>query len=188
MGPPDESLRRCNNKLFWEILPRQGGVEPKAWFRQVSLCNLDGQHGYFMTASSPFGEKSRSRSLSQRPFLMSAIVVISATLRCQAGFFCEVNGITFPYSSLGIHFVAFFLNLPGTKNLITFAIDHPIFKNRTRAKKFSLLTNLYRCFQADSAKDTGLRLLLTTLHFKLRKIRKSTHLQKKALSAISVTP
>jgi hypothetical protein len=93
---------------------------------------------------------------------MSAIVVISATLRCQAGFFCEVNGITFPYSSLGIHFVAFFLNLPGTKNSMTFAIDHPAFKNRTRAKKFSLLTNLYRCFQADSAKDTGLR--LTTYH------------------------
>jgi hypothetical protein len=45
MGPPDESLRRCNNKLFGKFCLDRG-VEPKAWFRQVSLCNLDGQNGY----------------------------------------------------------------------------------------------------------------------------------------------
>ena len=48
-----------------------------------------------------------------------------------------MNGITFPYSSLGIHFVAFFLKLSGTKNSMTFVINHPVSKNRIEAKKFS---------------------------------------------------
>ena len=64
----------------------------------------------------------------------------------QADFFCgKLNGITFPYSSGGIHFRAFFLKLPGMKNSMIFAINHPTCKNKTEAKKFWLLTNLYRC-------------------------------------------
>jgi hypothetical protein len=56
----------------------------------------------------------------------------------QADFFCgKPNGITFPYSSGGIHFVAFFLKLLGTKNSMIFAINHPTCKNKTQAKKFS---------------------------------------------------
>lgn len=56
----------------------------------------------------------------------------------QADFFCgKLNGITFPYSSRGIHFVAFFLKLPGTKNSMIFAINHPTYRNKTEAKKFS---------------------------------------------------
>jgi hypothetical protein len=56
----------------------------------------------------------------------------------QADFFCgKLNGITFPYSSGGIHFVAFLLNLLGTKNSMIFAINHPTCKNKTEAKKFS---------------------------------------------------
>jgi hypothetical protein len=56
----------------------------------------------------------------------------------QADFFCgKLNGITFPYSSRGIHFFAFFLKLPGTKNSMIFAINHPTCKNKTEAKKFS---------------------------------------------------
>jgi hypothetical protein len=56
----------------------------------------------------------------------------------QADFFCgKLNGITFPYSSGGIHFVAFFLKLLGTKNSMIFAINHPTCKNKTEAKKFS---------------------------------------------------
>ncbi len=58
----------------------------------------------------------------------------------QADFFCgKLNGITFPYSSGGIHFVAFFLKLLGTKNSMIFAINHPTCKNKTEAKKFSFL-------------------------------------------------
>jgi hypothetical protein len=65
----------------------------------------------------------------------------------QADFFCgKLNGITFPYSSGGIHFVAFFLKLPGTKNSMIFAINHPTCKNKTEAKKFLILTNLYSAF------------------------------------------
>jgi hypothetical protein len=56
----------------------------------------------------------------------------------QADFFCgKLNGITFPYSSGGIHFVAFFLKLLGMKNSMIFAINHPTCKNKTGAKKFS---------------------------------------------------
>ena len=69
----------------------------------------------------------------------------------QADFFCgKLNGITFPYSSGGIHFIAFFLKLPGTKNSMIFAINHPTCKNKTEAEKFLILTNLYRCLQAVS--------------------------------------
>jgi hypothetical protein len=64
----------------------------------------------------------------------------------QADFFCgKRNGITFPYSSGGIHFLAFFMKLLGTKNSMIFAINHPTYKNNTQAKKFLVLTNLYRC-------------------------------------------
>jgi len=55
-----------------------------------------------------------------------------------------MNGITFPYSSGDIHLVTFFLNVAGMKNSITFAIKHPTCKNRTGAKKFLFVTNLYR--------------------------------------------
>jgi len=56
----------------------------------------------------------------------------------QADFFRgKLNGITFPYSSGGIHFVAFFLKLLGTKNSMIFAINNPTCKNKTEAKKFS---------------------------------------------------
>ena len=72
----------------------------------------------------------------------------------QADFFCgKLNGITFPYSSGGIHFVAFFVKLLGTKNSMIFAINHPTCKNKTEAKKFLILTNLYRCLQAVSPED-----------------------------------
>jgi hypothetical protein len=72
----------------------------------------------------------------------------------QADFFCgKLNGITFPYSSGGIHFLAFFVKLLGTKNSMIFAIDHPTCKNKTEAKKFLILTNLYRCLQAVSPED-----------------------------------
>jgi hypothetical protein len=72
----------------------------------------------------------------------------------QADFFCgKLNGITFPYSSGGIHFVAFFAKLLGTKNSMIFAINHPTCKNKTGAKKFLILTNLYRCLQAVSPED-----------------------------------
>jgi len=72
----------------------------------------------------------------------------------QADFFCgKLNGITFPYSSGGIHFVAFFVKLLGTKNSMIFAINHPTCKNKTEAKKFLILTNLYRCVQAVSPED-----------------------------------
>ena len=64
----------------------------------------------------------------------------------QADFFCgKLNGITFPYSSGGIHFVAFFLKLLGTKNSMIFAINHPTCNNKTEVKKFLILTNLYKC-------------------------------------------
>jgi len=53
-------------------------------------------------------------------------------------FFCgKLNGITFPYSSGGIHFVASFLKLLGTKNSMIFAINRPACENKTEAKKFS---------------------------------------------------
>jgi hypothetical protein len=56
----------------------------------------------------------------------------------QADFFWGMlNGITFPYSSAGNHFVAFFLKLLGTKNSMIFAINHPTRKNTIEAKKFS---------------------------------------------------
>ena len=72
----------------------------------------------------------------------------------QADFFCgKLNGITFPYSSGDIHFVAFFVKLLGTKNSMIFAINHPTCKNKTEAKKFLILTNLYRCLQAVSTED-----------------------------------
>ena len=75
----------------------------------------------------------------------------------QADFFCgKLNGITFPYSCGGIHFVAFFLKLLGTKNSIIFAINHPTCNNKTEVKKFFILTNLYKCFQADSLEDIGI--------------------------------
>jgi hypothetical protein len=55
----------------------------------------------------------------------------------QADFFCgKGNGITFPYSSGGTHFVAFFLKPSGVKNSMIFAIKHPTCKNKTEAKKF----------------------------------------------------
>ena len=69
----------------------------------------------------------------------------------QADFFCgKLNGITFPYPSGGIHFVAFFLKLLGTKNSMIFAINHPTCNNKTEVKKFLILTNLYKCLRADS--------------------------------------
>jgi len=72
----------------------------------------------------------------------------------QADFFCgKPNGITFPYCSGGIHFLAFFVKLLGTKNSMIFAIDHPTCKNKTEAKKFLILTNLYGCLRAVSPED-----------------------------------
>ena len=63
-------------------------------------------------------------------------------MKRQADFFCgKLNGITFPCSSGGIHFVAFFLKLLRTKNSMIFAINHPTCKNNTEAKKFSFLQN-----------------------------------------------
>jgi len=48
----------------------------------------------------------------------------------QAGFFSgALNGITFPYSAGGIHFVPLFLNPLGMKNSMIFAINHLIRKN-----------------------------------------------------------
>jgi hypothetical protein len=74
--------------------------------------------------------------------------------RRQADFFCgKLNGITFPYSSGGIHFGAFFLKPLGMKNSMIFAINHPTCKNKTEAKKFLISTNLYRCLRADSPED-----------------------------------
>jgi hypothetical protein len=56
----------------------------------------------------------------------------------QADLFCgKLNGITFPYSSGGTHFPAFFLKLAGTKNSMIFAINHPTNENSNGAKKFS---------------------------------------------------
>jgi len=57
----------------------------------------------------------------------------------QADLFCRtLNGITFPCSPGGIHFVAFFLKLSGTKNSMIFAINHPhTRKNQAGLKKFS---------------------------------------------------
>jgi hypothetical protein len=59
-------------------------------------------------------------------------------MRRQADFLCgKRNGITFPYSSGRIHFVAFFMKLLGTKNSMIVAINHPhTRKNKTEAKKF----------------------------------------------------
>jgi hypothetical protein len=75
----------------------------------------------------------------------------------QADFFCgKLNGITFPYCSGGIHFVTFFVKLLGTKNSMIFAINHPTCKNKSEAKKFLILTNLYRCLQAVSPEDIGI--------------------------------
>jgi hypothetical protein len=69
---------------------------------------------------------------------VSEIALLSTTMRRQADFFRgKLNGITFPYSSGGIHFVAFFLKLLGTTNSMIFAITHPTCKNKTEAKKFS---------------------------------------------------
>ena len=76
----------------------------------------------------------------------------TANIGRQADFFSGTwNGITFPHSSGGIHFVAFFLKLPGTKNSMIFAINHPTGKNKTGAKKFfyfdkSLQMLFYRGF------------------------------------------
>jgi hypothetical protein len=88
----------------------------------------------------------------------------------QADFFCgKLNGITFPYSSGGIHLVAFFLKLLGTKNSMIFAINHPTCKNKTEAKKFSFLTNLYRWEQGvspEDIQDTERNRLVTTVRHK----------------------
>jgi hypothetical protein len=52
--------------------------------------------------------------------------LFSNATRRQADFFCgKLNGITFPYSSGRVHFVAFLLKLLGTKNSMIFAINHP---------------------------------------------------------------
>ena len=68
----------------------------------------------------------------------------------QADFFRgKPKGITFPYSSGGSHLVAFFLKWLGTTNSMIFAINHPTYKNKTGAKKFFILTNLYRWIQAE---------------------------------------
>jgi hypothetical protein len=81
---------------------------------------------------------------------LRCVAVLCAELRTQsptpirrhADFFCgKLNGITFPYSSGGIRFVAFFLKPLGTTNSMIFAITHPTCKNKTGAKKFSFLTN-----------------------------------------------
>jgi len=56
----------------------------------------------------------------------------------QADFFCgKLNGITFPYSSGRIHFVAFFLKLLGTKNSMIIAINHPTLVKTRRRRKSS---------------------------------------------------
>jgi hypothetical protein len=61
-------------------------------------------------------------------------------MRRQADFFCgKLNGITFPYSSGGIHFLAFLLKPLGTKNSMIFPINDPVCKNNTEAEKFSFL-------------------------------------------------
>ena len=52
-----------------------------------------------------------------------------------ADFFFGKNGITVPHSSGGIHFVAFFLKLQGTKNSIIFAINYPTYKNGCEMRK-----------------------------------------------------
>jgi hypothetical protein len=58
--------------------------------------------------------------------------LFSTTMRRQADFVCgKLNGITFPYSSGRIHFVAFFLKLLGTKNSMIVAINHPTYENKT---------------------------------------------------------
>lgn len=54
----------------------------------------------------------------------------------QADFLGKLNGITFPYSSGGLHFGARFLKLLGTKNSMIFAINHPTGKNKNETKKF----------------------------------------------------
>ena len=65
--------------------------------------------------------------------------LVSSTIRRQADFFCgKLNGITFPYSPGGVHFLAFFLKLLGMKNSMILAINHPtLVRTRLRRKSFS---------------------------------------------------
>jgi hypothetical protein len=59
-------------------------------------------------------------------------------MRRQADFFCgNLNGITFPYSSGRIHFMAFFLKLLGTKNSMIVAINHPTLVKTSLRQKSS---------------------------------------------------
>ena len=86
--------------------------------------------------------------MEERPFRAAsaiATVVIPNKVRDpqftrnQADFFCaRLNGITFPHSSGGIHFLAFLLKLSGTKNSMIFAINHLTSKNKIEMKKFLL--------------------------------------------------
>ncbi len=87
-------------------------------------------------------------AVEERPFRAASAIATVVTpnevrdphfTRNPANFFCaRLNGITFPHSSGGIHFLAFLLKLSGMKNSMIFAINHPTSKNKIEMKKFLL--------------------------------------------------
>jgi hypothetical protein len=78
-------------------------------------------------------------------------------MRRQADFFCgKLNGITFPYSSGRVHFVAFFLKLIDTKNSMIVAINHPtLVKTRLRQKSSYFDKSLHLPFAVMHIEDIG---------------------------------
>jgi hypothetical protein len=71
-------------------------------------------------------------------FVQRVNTMFPTTIRRYADFFCgKRKGITFPYSSGCIHFVAFFLKPTGTKNSMIFAIHHPTLVKTRRRRKSS---------------------------------------------------
>jgi hypothetical protein len=100
--------------------------------------DFDFQHFEFFNSHACLQQHHHFRPVAPSARRFSLRLSTSPSGVSQADFFRgKLNGITFPYSSGGIHFVAFFLKLLGTKNSMIFAINHPACINRTEAKKFS---------------------------------------------------
>jgi hypothetical protein len=100
----------------------------------------------------------------------------------------RAKGISFPYSSRGIHLSGFFLKLAGIWNSIIFAIDHLTSNSENEAQKPSLERKSSDQFSRsfDCGRFAGLRLsknLNSTQNADKRRM-KSAHLRYRLISSV----
>jgi hypothetical protein len=131
---PDEGRRPLNHKSLSARRTRPGTKQLVIFFSRIQQrlygisrggrCPLEHNRAEFARDHVRLGSCSVREDRSCQNGLLTSLLRrpprwprCPSCVRNQADFFCgKLNGITFPHSSGGIHFLAFLLKLSGMKN------------------------------------------------------------------------